>query len=165
MQCMEEDNLRDDYMVVYEGIFFDEENVKKLLEYEKEPLEKVIDYIHITFKFKPSYEEIFNDIVGKFFEIKIIGYACDGKNSGFEIEIPHDLKKYYIHHEYKNRNIPIIPHITTSISLDSKPVNTKNLEFIPLEKPVMIKGRFGYWINDNGEEYLSFEKYSNRCKW
>lgn len=28
MQCMEEDNLGDDYMVVYEGIFFDEEKVK-----------------------------------------------------------------------------------------------------------------------------------------
>lgn len=149
-------------MIVYEGVFFYDKNVQKILELEKEKLAKRIEYIYITFKFKPNYEEIFNDIVGKFFEVEIIGYACDGKNSGFEIRVPQGLQKYYIHHEYNNRNKPIIPHITTSISLDSKPINTKDLNFISLENPVKVKGRVGYWINDNGEEYLSFEKFRKR---
>lgn len=88
-----------------------------------------------------EYEEIFNDIVGEFFEIKIIGYACDGKNIGFEIEIPHDLKKYCIHHEYKNRNILIIFHITTSISLAGKYKEFRIYSFIKTNKD---KKRFGY---------------------
>ena len=42
----------------------------------------------------------------------------------------------------------------------AKASNTKNLNFKPLEKPVKLVGRFGYWIKGENEEYLSYEPYS-----
>ena len=50
-----------------------------------------------------------------------------------------------------------IPHITVSISKNAKAVNTKNLKFVPLEKPVKVIGTFGYWVKADAQEFLSFE--------
>lgn len=40
-----------------------------------------------------------------------------------------------------------------------KASNTKNLNFKPLETPIKLTGRFGYWIKEENKEYLSFEPY------
>ena len=39
-------------------------------------------------------------------------------------------------------------------------MNTKNLNFKPLEKPIKLVGKFGYWIKEEDNEYLSFEPYT-----
>ena len=144
-------------MVIYEGIFFDEEvsNIIRVLEVES--LEKSVKNLHCTFKYKPKYEEIFDVIVGKEFFVEIVGYGNDGENSGFEIVLPEELHKYYINYEGEDENILTIPHITVSLKEGAKAVNTKNLKFKPLGTPVKIKGTFGYYVREKGKEGVSFK--------
>ena len=146
-------------MLSYEGIFFEGEIVEIIHSLEKTTLEEINDRLHCTFKYHPSNEEIFNDIVGKTFEVYLVGYANDGKNSGFEILLPEELKKYYINFDEDNPCVLKIPHITASLKQGAKASNTKNLKFNKLEKPVKINGRFGFWIKENDREYLSYKPY------
>ena len=147
-------------MLSYEGIFFDKETVELIHSLETKMLDKVNDEIHCTFKYHPNEEEIFNDIVGKNFEIFLVGYANDGMNSGFQIAFSDELMPYYINYDEQNINMLKIPHITASLSKDAKASNTKNLKFTPLHKPIKIIGKFGYWIKDETREYVSYEPYS-----
>ncbi len=148
-------------MLKYEGIFFDENAVDVIHSLETKKLDKINDEIHCTFKYHPNDNEIFNDIVGKEFEVYLVGYANDGKNSGFEISFSSDLKSYYINYDEENPEMLKIPHITASLAKEAKAKDTKNLNFKPLKNPVKIIGKFGYWIKDiGGEEYLSYEPYN-----
>lgn len=83
-------------MLSYEGIFFAKDTVELIHSLEGKKLSKINDEIHLTFKYHPSGKEIFNDIVGKEFEILLIGYGNNGINSGFQIQLPNELIPYYI---------------------------------------------------------------------
>lgn len=147
-------------MVSYEGIFFDKETVEFVHNLEEKRLIRVNDRIHCTFKYHPKDNEIFNEIVGEYFEVYLVGYGNDGKNSGFKVAISERLQEYYINYDEENCGKLKVPHITASLSNDASAVKTKNLNFIPLQKPVKLVGRFGYWIKEDGNEYLSFDKYA-----
>lgn len=147
-------------MLSYEGIFFEEDMVNIIHLLEKEKLEKVNDEIHCTFKYHPNSDEIFNEIVGQEFEIYLVGYGNNGQNSGFEILLPEELNKYYINFDEQNPDVLKVPHITASLADGAKASNTKNLDFKPLEKPIKLIGKFGYWLKDENNEYLSFEPYT-----
>ena len=147
-------------MIKYEAIFLDEESINLIHELEENKLDRVNDEIHLTLKYKPKDNEIFNDIVGKEFDMYLIGYANDGMNSGFEIELTEELKPYYINYDEINTTTLKKPHITASLSNEAEAVNTKNLNFIKLPQKYKVKGRFGYWIEDDEKEYLSFKKYT-----
>ncbi len=147
-------------MLSYEGIFFETDMVDLIHSLEIGKLTKVNDEIHCTFKYHPTTEEIFNDIVGKIFEVYLIGYGNDGQNSGFEILFPDELKDYYINYDEQNPGVLKTPHITASLAEGAKAANTKNLNFKPLEKPIKLIGKFGYWIKDENVEYLSYEPYT-----
>ena len=144
-------------MVLYEGLFFEGKEAEIIHSLEEKQLDYVNDELHCTFKYKPIGKEIFNEIVGKSFDIYIVGYASDGMNSGFEVVIPEELKKYYINYEDEEAGILKVPHITASLSKGAKAVNTKNLKFKKLSKPVKITGRFGCWVKENNKEYLSYK--------
>lgn len=146
-------------MLSYEGIFFEAEVVELIHSLESKKLDKINDKIHCTFKYHPSEEEIFNNIVGKNFEVFLIGYGNDGMNSGFQILLPDELIPYYINYDEQNPDVLKVPHITASLSEGAKASSTKNLEFKPLEKPIRIVGKFGYWIKDENNEYLSYNPY------
>lgn len=146
-------------MLSYEGLFFDKKTAELLHSLEENQLAKINNKIHCTFRYHPDAEEIFNDIVGKTFEITIIGYGNDGFNSGFAISLPDELLPYYINYEDDNKILLRTPHITTSLAIDAKEANTKNLNFKPLEKPIKIKGTFGYWLKDGNRKYLSYKPY------
>lgn len=145
-------------MIKYEAIFLDEESVKLIHQLEQNKLDRVNDEIHLTLKYKPNKNEIFDDIVGQEFYMYLIGYGNDGMNSGFEIELSEELKPYYINYDETNPSILKIPHITASLSDDAEAVNTKNLKFNKLPQKYKIKGRFGYWIEEDDKEYLSYKK-------
>lgn len=149
-------------MLSYEGLFFDSKTVKLIHSLEKNPLANTNDEIHCTFKYHPNDSEIFNNLVGKTFEIYLIGYANDGNNSGFEILLPQELMEYYINYDEQDSSLLKIPHITASLADGARAINTKNLKFNPLEIPVRIVGRFGYWIKENDKEYLSFDRYQKQ---
>lgn len=146
-------------MVIYEGIFFDDEVAELIYSLDEKKLDELIKNIHCTFKFRPQYQEIFDDIVGKEFTVLLIGYGNDGANSGFQIQLPEELHPYYINYENNNPQIWKVPHITSSIAYGAKPINTKNLTFKALDKPIRIKGRFGYWVKDDMGEHISFKPW------
>ena len=141
-------------------IFFEPDVVEFIHSLESEQLANINDEIHCTFKYHPKEEEIFDDLVGKSFEVFLIGYGNDGLNSGFQIALPRELMPYYINYDEQHPEVLKIPHITTSLAEGAKPANTKNLEFKPFKKPIRIVGKFGYWIKNNEEEYLSYIPYS-----
>lgn len=146
-------------MLSYEGIFFEGETAEFIHSLEKEKLPVINDEIHCTFKYHPSNEEIFNELVGKEIEILLVGYACDEKNSGFQIKLPDNIIEYYINYEEDNSKKLKIPHITASLNEGAKASNTKNLSFEPLDTPYIVRGKFGYWIKKENTEYISYDKY------
>lgn len=146
-------------MVSYEGIFFDEETTKLIHSLETKTLALVNDEIHFTLKYHPTKEEIFNNLVGQEFEIILIGYGNNNRNSGFEIKLPKELLPYYINYDEQNPKKLKIPHITASLSENAKSADTKNLKFEPLKQPIKIKGRFGFWIKEEHQEYLSYSPF------
>ena len=140
-------------MVKYEGLFFEDKDVELIHSLEEGRLDTINDEIHCTFKYRPSDEEIFNDIVGKSYEIELIGYGSNGMNSGFLVKLPEELNNYYLSDAR--------PHITASLADGAKGNDTKDLNFKRLDKTYKINGRFGYWImDDDGKEYKSFNKYT-----
>ena len=144
-------------MLHYEGIFFEGKSLELIRKLEPKNLGIINDEIHCTFKYKPEDSEIFNEIVGKSFDLYLIGYGNDGKNSGFETLLPKELLKYYINYD-NNGNLKV-PHITTSIKEGEKASNTMYLDFKPLKEKVKVTGKFGYWIKDAENEYLSYEPF------
>ena len=148
-------------MLKYEAIFLDEESINLIQQLEENKLDRVNDEIHLTLKYKPNDNEIFNEIVGKEFELYLIGYGNDGANAGFEVELSDELKPYYINYDEDEPSKLKTPHITSSLALDAKAMNTKNLLFNKLPQKYKIKGTFGFWLEDEeGNEKLSFEKYT-----
>ncbi len=144
-------------MVYYEGLFFDKDVEEKILLLEKNKLEVKIDLLHCTFKYLPKNYEIFNDIVGKYYDIEITGYGYDENNSGFCLKLPEELEKYYINIEEDL----VLPHITCSRSIDGESENTKNLVFSYFEDSIKVRARFGYCIKDeNGNLFVSFDKFN-----
>ena len=88
----------------------------------------------------------------------LIGYGCDGFNSGFMVRIPEELKEYYIN--YDESNCLVIPHITSSIMKNADTNNTKYLDFKLFDKPIRVFGMFGYYIKDeNGKAYVSYTPF------
>ncbi len=130
----------------YQGIFFNEETQKKLVELQKKGLSDIVNDMHITFKFGET-EQYPSELLNKDFTVKIVGYASDGKNSGFQVELPKELKQYY-----KNQNGP---HITVSLGeldgVKGKAIDTGTMNFEPIEIPIEIQGQLGYFVFGKGK--------------
>ena len=75
--------------------------------------------------------------------------------------MPQKLKAYYINYNDQAPNILNTPHITASLNEGAEALNTRNLNFIPLEAPIKIKGKFGYKIKNADKTYITFEPYLN----
>lgn len=129
----------------FQGIFLDEEIEQQLIVLQERGLDSNIENMHIAFKFG-DIEKYPDELIGREFEIKLTGYGYDGKNSGFAVEIPEELRKYY-----KSSNMP---YITVSIGevdgVKGKTVDTAKLHFKSLDKAVKIKGKLGYFIFEKG---------------
>lgn len=129
--------------VIYEGLFFDRDNTEILRKLERGRLAKSIGRPHCTFCFRPSAEDIPEEIAGYEFTVKIVGVGANQNNSGLLVELPDSLKKYYKNVDIEGKTVP--PHITMSTSIYGKPVNTRFLKFEPIE-PVEVRGKFGFFM-------------------
>ena len=129
----------------YQGLFFDDETQEKLVELQKNGLSDIVKDMHITFKFG-KIEQYDEELMNKEFKVKVIGYASDGKNSGFKVELPPELSKYY-----RNQNQP---HITVSLGEvngeKGKAINTGILDFEELEQSTELSGKLGYFVFGKG---------------
>ena len=96
----------------YQGVFFDEETCNKLLALQKRSLEKPITDMHITFHYG-IIQRYPDELIERDIPIRIIGYACDGNNSGFLVELPEEFKHFYRNYDSNHHEKP--PHITASL--------------------------------------------------
>ena len=126
----------------YQGIFFDDIVRKELIKFQQKGLNENIINIHVTFNYGRLYKFPEN-IVGKEVEVIIVGYGSDGLNSGFAVEMPEELNKFY-----KNKSVA---HITVSLGevngIKGKAVDKGKLQFNKLDKILKIKGRVGYFLS------------------
>ena len=138
--------MREREMTGFQGIFLDEISKKRLIDLQERKLKYIVKDMHITFKFGKTqmYPE---EVLNKDYEVKIVGYAATDKNSGFQVELPKELKAYF-----KNENGP---HITVSIGevdgVKGKAYETGLLHFNEIKEPFMISGRLGYYIYGKGK--------------
>lgn len=133
-------------MTGFQGIFLDEISKKRLIDLQERKLKYIVKDMHITFKFGKT-EMYPEELLNKDYEVKIVGYAATDKNSGFQVELPEELKAYF-----KNENGP---HITVSIGevdgIKGKAYETGLLHFNEIKEPFMISGRLGYYIYGKGK--------------
>lgn len=100
---------------------------------------------HVTYSFgvtKEEAEEIMP--LGTKVIITITGYACDGNNSGFRVAAPQGYECS------KNSMNGVVPHITTSLSMTGKAVDTAHLNFNDCTT-FTVEGTFGYYDFDTKE--------------
>ena len=91
---------------------------------------------HVTFGFKTEMPQDLD--TSKIYNIQVVGYACDGINEGYKVEIPAELEKFYTGNAIK--------HITVGVANGGKPVNTANLSFEKIES-FTVQAKLGYFQN------------------
>ena len=130
----------------YQGLFFDQQTQEKLIDLQENGLHEIVKDMHVTFKFGKT-EAYPEELMKKVFHLQLIGYASNGKNSGFRVKIPEELHLYYQN--------PNTPHITVSLGeIDGekgRAIDTGTMEFKKLDKPVTIQGQLGYYIYGKGK--------------
>ena len=96
-------------------------------------LDIIISGPHVTLAYNPNelQKKMLMPYIGREVDVKVIGYANDGNNEGYQVELPSWLP-------YFNK---AIPHITISISKNSRPVKTGYLEFNAIEETFTLKGK------------------------
>ena len=96
---------------------------------------------HVTFGFKSEMPQGLDTF--KTYNVQVVGYACDGINEGYKVEIPAELEEFYTGNTIK--------HITIGVANDGKPVDTASLSFNEIE-PFCIQAKFGYF--DSGKVHI-----------
>ena len=106
---------------------------------------------HVTVAFRPGADKILLDSLGSKASIRAVGYGNDGKNEGLLVEVfTEDSAIQKILEERselddrtgESKKVPT--HITLSIAEGAKAVNTKNLDFTPLDNPVNLLAIIDY---------------------
>lgn len=148
--------IRDNRKIIYQAIFINSEDAKKLIEMQGEKLPNEVRDMHCTFKFHPSESEIqkFSKLLGKEVALKVVGYYSDGKNSGYEIELTEEQEVAYNNvHTVENENgLPTskrtTPHATVSMADGAKAVDTGMLPFSRDGfEPFYIHGKAGFFTS------------------
>lgn len=125
---------------IYIGCFVSpEELFKKVDSLRRGPLYRSIQAPHVTFAYKPR--QVDDSLFGEIVEITINGYGNDGYNEGVSVSLT--STNPVIRELYKEI---AMPHITLSVSRDGKPVDTRFLDFEPVE-PIRIQGIFGAYTD------------------
>ena len=107
-------------------------------------LNNIVENQHVTFV-PPGVPKNLS-IIGEHHTFKVIGYANDGHNEGYLVELPEGFKEHY-----HNQNPP---HITLSLADGARAVNTGKLNFEQLAEPFNVEMRFGEFTNQG----IIFEK-------
>ena len=98
-------------------------------------LSKPIACPHITFAYMPKTVD--TSLFGERVIFRAVGYGRDEENEGLLVEplcVPARLKTLADEID--------VPHITLSVSDSGEPVNTRYLQFTPIE-PFELEGTFG----------------------
>lgn len=147
--------------VIYEGFFvktsyFDDEyEIKRDTKITRPTLEFPTTNPHVTVVYAP--ETTHEDLYGFKAYVILRGYGNDGQNEGYKVEIIPDkmVMDYSVFYHYEEREAIIkllssieTPHITVSISEESKPKYTKDLKFkdLSIGEIEVLEARFGAFV-------------------
>lgn len=139
--------------VIYAGIFFDKADVNTAVSHlGGEVLNRVIDDPHVTLAFRPNEEQkqMIGSLMGKDIVVKLDEFACNDKNAGFLVSMvtPNPDVNNFLEGK--------LPHITTSVGENGRPVDTpklfdgsfKNVSSIQQEDSQVLVGKIGVFCPD-----------------
>ena len=145
--------------IIYAGIFFALEAVEAAVEQKGGvTLEKVIALPHVTLAFRPSDEDMqkLQPLLGKEVEVSLDEFAYNDRNAGFRVSV-------VTHNRVVNDFLKgKLPHITTSVGIAGKPVETpklfdggfENVNFVQVDSQTIV-GRIGLFYSDGQVYYES----------
>ena len=152
----EEDKIMEN--IIYAGVFFNSEAVEAAVEKSgRVMLEKAITLPHVTLAFRPSDEDMrkLQGLLGKEVEVKLDEFAYNDRNAGFcvSIVIPNGVVSDFL----KGK----LPHITTSVGADGRPVDTPKLfdgsfegvNSVQMTNTQILSGRIGVFCSDGQVHY------------
>lgn len=145
--------------VIYVAIFFALEAVEAAVKQKGGvTLEKAIALPHVTLAFRPSDEEmqLLHQLLGKEIEVSLDEFAYNDRNAGFRVSVttPNSVVEDFL--KWK------LPHITTSVSQEGRPVETpklfdgsfENVNFVQVDSQTIV-GRVGLFCSDGQVHYES----------
>ena len=146
--------------VIYAGVFFDSTAVEAAVgQNGGVVLEKVISLPHVTLAFRPSDEEMqmLQLLLGKEIEVSLDEFAYNNRNAGFKVSIV--TPDCVVVNDFLKGKLP---HITTSVSQEGRPVETpklfdgsfENVNFVQVDSQT-ITGRIGAFCSDGQVYYES----------
>lgn len=143
--------------IIYAGIFFDLATVEAAVgQNGGVVLEKEITLPHVTLAFRPSNEDMqkLQLLLGKEVEVSLDEFAYNNRNAGFRVSVitPDSVVSNFL----KGK----LPHITTSVSQEGRPVDTPRLfdesfegiNFVQVDSQT-ITGRIGVFCSDGQVHY------------
>lgn len=120
----------------YIGCFPDPvEFAEKISRLGGQRLARVIANPHVTFRYQP--ETVDRDLFGEKITVTVVGYGRDRENEGLKVKL--DIGDPRL---AKLAEGIAVPHITLSVSEDGESVNTRYLDFSPVE-PFTLTAVFG----------------------
>jgi hypothetical protein len=125
---------------IYTGVFFTASNIYAKI---TPALSKKIDNPHVTVRFRP--ESVDKRLFGAEVAASVVGYACDGRNEGWRVELHSDNVALQ---DMLDRIA--VPHITLSVSEDGQPVDTAKLHFHAIKPFAIAGGKFGGFYPNSG---------------
>lgn len=129
--------------ITYTGCFFDHDMASVLRRHRQgEELSKSIRALHMTIFYEP--EEVDITLLGEEIRVHVVGYSNDGSNEGYLVEADSDNEKIKELLEQIE-----VQHITLSRAEEARSVDTKDLDFQPIE-PFCVKGHFGIFVEGLG---------------
>ena len=132
----------------YIGCFFDSTELGALVaDVRTAALECPTRFPHVTYAYRP--EQVDELLFGIPVEVTAIGYGNDGRTEGLRIELSCTDSTV----TQMARKIAT-PHITLSTAAGVEPVETRNLDFQPLEQPFTFVGLFGGYRKDEDRVVL-----------
>ncbi len=120
---------------IYTGIFFDD---GQILAHFKPRLSVVPGHLHATLSFRGGVESAHEELLGEIVKVRVVAYGNNGKNEGLKVELMADNPELQ-----RLCDAVKVPHITLSVSREAKMLDTRFLDFEPLEKPIELTGRYG----------------------
>lgn len=150
--------------VHYLALFVDKDCLNQAMEHLDRPGlrgKKPIDATHLTLAYKPDPEDVPRELFGTKFVLVADGYGYDGENEALRVHLEPDTDADDFDQEAFDRVQKILDdrgitnHITLSVSKDGKAVNSKNLDFKPIEPFRVGCVLGGHLKNDQKQKPLS----------
>lgn len=137
--------------IIYAGLFIDPDSL-----YDKFPpnLSHRIRDPHVTTAYRPSADKVFLNSLGSSAKIRAIAYGNNGENEGLLVEVSASdptIQKTLVERVAPDRTgeVKTVPmHITLSIAEGAEAVNTKYLDYKPLETPLELTGNYKLFRKD-----------------